>query len=624
MKTIQKNYFLLCLVIVLCGQLNAQSNSRANDAEQPNIVWLVSEDNSVDYLKLYHEAGANMPNVESLAKKGLTFNHAFSNGPVCSVARSTLITSCYAPKIGVQYHRKIQKAPMPEGLEMFPYYLRQIGYYTTNNSKEDYNLFKSEEVWDESSNKASYKKRKKGQPFFHVQNFGTTHEGRLHFTEEEMEANATLTDPETMVPFPYHPNTKISKYTYAKYHDLHKKVDDQIGEFINQLEADGLMENTFIFYFGDHGGVLPRSKGYVYESGLHVPLVVYVPEKWKHLVPSEPGSRVDAFVSFIDFGPTVLNLAGAKIPKKIDGKPFLGRDVTQNMLAKKNTAFGYADRFDEKYDFVRSYRKGKYKYIRNYQPFNFDGLHNFYRYRMLLYQEWRTLYQNGQLNSIQSQFFQKRPAEQLFDLEKDPHEVNNLATDENYQEILSEMRKEQQNHIKSLPDLSFFPEPYFIEKGIQNPSNFGKKHKKLIAQLLVIADLQTIPFEQAKTKIQKALGAKNPWKRYWAWIVCSSFGNKASSFIDLAHKMAKEDPENLVRVRAAEFLGLCKVEETPIFLLESLKNARTPIEANLILNSIALLKEAYPFNLTKELFDPNWLKDDKLLFLRRLDYFKDK
>jgi len=227
--------------------------------QKPNIVWLVTEDNSVHFLKHYNPDGASMSNVEWLADNGLTFEHAFSNAPVCSVARSTIISGCYAPRTGTQYHRRAALAPLPEGLEMFPYYLRQAGYYTSNNSKEDYNYHKSDNVWDESSRTSSYRNRDKDQPFFHVQNFGVTHEGRLHFKEEQMSTTPTVTNPENIIPFPYHPNTETFRYTYAQSHDNHQKADKLIGEFLDQLREDKLIENTIIFYYGDHGGVLPRS-----------------------------------------------------------------------------------------------------------------------------------------------------------------------------------------------------------------------------------------------------------------------------------------------------------------------------------------------------------------------------
>ena len=183
----QLNIPFLCLLLLLNFKLSAQKGGIETAANKPNIVWLVSEDNSIHYSRLYNEKGASMPNVEALAKQGVVFNNAFSNAPVCSVARSTLIAASYAPRIGTQYHRKIKKVPMPDGVEMFPYYLGKAGYYTTNNSKEDYNIHKSDSVWAESSRTASYKNRQPGQPFFHVQNFGTTHEGQLHFSNEKME-----------------------------------------------------------------------------------------------------------------------------------------------------------------------------------------------------------------------------------------------------------------------------------------------------------------------------------------------------------------------------------------------------------------------------------------------------
>ncbi|MCA9067192.1 MAG: sulfatase-like hydrolase/transferase, partial [Planctomycetaceae bacterium] len=173
---------------------------------------------------------------------------------------------------------------------------------------------------------------------------------------------------------PYHPDTATFRYTYARYLDRIMDMDRQIGAVVDELTKDGLLEETFIFYFGDHGGVLPRGKGYAYESGLHVPLVVRIPDKWKQLVDATPGSRVNGFVSFIDFGPTVLNLAGVAVPEQMDGRPFLGQGVVGSEVEKRDEVFGYADRFDEKYDLVRTLRKGRFEYVRSFQPFNFDGL----------------------------------------------------------------------------------------------------------------------------------------------------------------------------------------------------------------------------------------------------------
>lgn len=620
-----KKLWLLFGALIFLSSCYESLKSQDKSAK-PNIVWLVSEDNSKHYLRLYDEGGVSMPNVEALAEKGIIFNNAFSNASVCSVARSTIIAGCYAPRVGTQYHRRMQFAPMPEGLKMFPEYLREAGYYTSNNAKEDYNFIKSDGVWDESSKKASYKNRKEGQPFFHVQNFHSTHEGQLHFSEAQMDSITTKTPTENIAVFPYHPDTPTYQFTNAYYRDLHQKVDAEIGDFINQMEEDGLMENTIIFYYGDHGGVLPRSKGYIYESGLHVPMVVYVPEKWKHLAPVNAGSRMDAFVQFIDLAPTVLNLAGVAIPEQIDGKPFLGKKVTAELLTQRKTAFGYADRFDEKYDLVRSIRKGKYKYMRNYQPFNVDALYNFYRYKMLAYKEWEELFKNGKLNAAQQQFFEPRTAEALYDLENDPHEINNLAADPSKQSILEELRSDLQHQVKSMPDLSFYPEPYFINAGLSNPVGFGQQNKGEISELIDIADLSLNPFEESKEKISEALKSNNPWKRYWALVACSSFGKKATPFLNKAVQISKDDDENLVRLRAVEFLMLNNQMVAADMIMEIIKNAKSETETNLILNSVALLKTVKPdfkINIPKTMFPSEWYDKPGDLVNRRVDFIND-
>ncbi|RMG18629.1 MAG: sulfatase [Bacteroidetes bacterium] len=602
-------------------------NQLSSSRERPNIVWIVSEDNSKHYLRLYEAEGEPMPHIEALARQGLVFNHAFSQGPVCSVARSTIISGCYAPRTGAQYHRRTRHVPMPEGLHMFPYYLRQAGYYTTNNSKEDYNFIKGEGVWDESSRQASYRHRKAGQPFFHVQNFGITHEGQLHFSRQEMQQQPTQTDPGSITPFPYHPNTPTFRYTYARYHDLHQQLDAAIGDFLAQLEADDLMENTIIFYYGDHGGVLPGSKGYIYERGLHVPLVVYVPEKWRHLAPAPPGSRIDGFVRFIDLGPTVLHLAGVAVPEDMDGQPFLGADIELRQLNARDRVISYADRFDEKYDLVRALRKGRYKYMRNYQPFNFDGLYNYYRYKMLAYQEWRELFLAGKLNAVQQQFFLPRPAETLYDIEADPHETHNLATDPAYAQVLFALREELRASLKAMPDLSFFPESYFVAHGAANPVQFGQQHKAEIARLIEVADLSLLPFEQARPGIAQALASANPWQRYWGLIVCSSFGQAAAPFYPSAKKLARKDPEKLVRVRAAEFLGLTGRMRPQKVILKALAQARTATEANLIMNTITLLMDSppgYAFDIRRSMLNPEWMARPNDLVARRMEYFEQK
>jgi arylsulfatase A-like enzyme len=600
----------------------------AGRKDRPNIVWLVTEDNSARWLRLYDENGASMPNIERLAAQGLVFNHAFSCAPVCSVARSTIISGCYAPRVGAQYHRRQEAVPMPDGVRMFPYYLRQAGYYTTNCSKEDYNFTPAEKkgVWDESSAHASYRNRRPDQPFFHVQNYTWTHESCLHPGGMKDYYDRTKTDPASVRLAACHPDTETFRHAYARYLDRHREVDEQMGRFIRQLEEDGLLEDTFIFYYGDHGEPLPRGKGYAYNHGLQVPMVVYVPPRWKHLAPATAGSRIDGFVQFVDLSATVLNLAGVEIPKGIDGKPFLGAGVSLPELNARDLSFAYADRFDEKYDLVRTLRKGRFHYLRNYQPFNFDGLYNRYRYVQPAYREWRELHQAGKLNARQSQFFRPRPAECLFDLATDPDEVKNLADDPAYGDVLKEMRGLLQRQVKSMPDLSFIPEPVFLAEGKDNPAAYGHKRRAEIARLVDVADLGLIPFSQARPEITRALDSDDPLERYWGLIVCSSFGREAASFSDRAQELAASDPSNLVRVRAAEFLGLTGMCDPRDLITRALERSTDANEIGLILNSVVLLqdgKPGYAFDLNP-FFDSirNMEKGRGEVVVRRMEYLR--
>lgn len=604
----------------LSGCAVAALRSRA----KPNIVWLTTEDNSACWYRLYNPKGAPMPNIERLAKDGLVFNNAYSCGPVCSAARSTIISGCYVSGLGAQYHRKQVPVAMPGGVRMYPWYLRQAGYYTTNNRKEDYNFQNSEKegVWDESSAKATYRNRKPGQPFFHVQNYGHTHESRLFKSVPDAQLK---TRPLSVELFPYHPDTPLFRNKYAHYLDLQTAVDAEMGKLINQLEADGLLDDTFIFHYGDHGGVLPGGKGYAHNDGLQVAMVVYVPKNFQHLVPAKRGSRIDGFVQFVDLSATVLNLAGAEIPKGIDGRPFLGKGVTLKELNRRDTAFGYAERFDEKYDMVRFLRKGKYTYLRSYQPFNFDGLHNFYRYKQPAFRQWRDMYKAGKLNTAQSAFFEARRPECLYDLEKDPHEVNNLADDPAYAAALREMRSLLRQRLKSTPDVGFVPEPVFVAESGGNGKTFGLKNKQLISRLIDIADLQVLSFAKARPQIGKALNSREPLERYWGLITCSAFGEQAAVFYEKAKELAASDANLLVRARAAEFLGLTGAADPRPAFVDVLNKTTDPIEANLILNSVVLLRDGkagIDFDIST-VETAGWI-NSKMVVQRRVSYLKEK
>ena len=580
---------LILSLVIICWFIELSYS--AEPTKRPNFVFIVSEDNSIHYLRLYGNKLGITPNIERLADNGLTFNHAFSGAPVCSVARSTLATAMHAPRVGFQYHRKSALASLPPGVKPWSQVLRENGYYTTNNAKTDYNFnVNRKEVWDMSSNKATWRNRpNKAMPFFHMQSFADSHESRLHFPLKQMET-PTKTSPDDVMLQPYFPDTPIMRYTKARYYDRIRVIDSQVGKIVNQLKEDGILEDTFVFYFGDHGGVMPRSKGYAYESGLHVPLVVRIPENFKKLIDHKRGTRTNGFVSFIDFGPTLLNLASISVHKELDGQAFFGKGVSAADLANRDEVFGHADRFDEKFDMVRTYRKGKWKYIRNYQSYYADGLQNNYRYRQLAYDNWRNLYRAERLNPVQRQFFERRSVEQLFNLEKDPHEVTNLAADPAQSKRLAEMRELLKNKMKSINDLSFYPENRMVTTALNDGVAFGREHSKEISRLSDLADTALRPFSEVQQTLASSLQSKGSLRRYWALKVCSNFGEKAKS-LAIAAMPLLNDENLMVRVRAAEFLGSIKAVDPMPTLYGVVNKAETEQALMIAFNTIVYLRD---------------------------------
>ena len=624
---IQPKQLLQLLAIVFSVAISTLSTTHHCLAKSPNVVWIVSEDNSIHYLRHFFPGGAATPNIESLATNGLTFDHAYSNAPVCSVARTTLATGCYGPRIGTQFHRKYQLAPMPQGLKMFPGLLRDAGYYTTNNSKKDYNAIEGKGIWDQSSGKATWRNRPSQEtPFFHMQSHAQSHEGSLHFKEEAFENSPTKTDPSSVHLADYHPDTPLFRYTHAYYLDRMTLIDDIVGETVRKLKEDGLLEDTFIFYFGDHGGVLPKSKGYLTDAGVHVPLVVRVPENFKHLVDASNGERVDGFVSFVDFGPTVLRLAGVPVPSEMDGIPFLGENVSHDEVNARQETFSYADRFDEKYDFVRSIHVGNYQYIRSYQPYLPDGLNNNYRYKNLAYVQWRELFYAGKLTGPPLSFFQAKPIEALYDCASDPHQVINLADHPDHQSRLMDMRARLNKKLKSLPDLSFYPESYLAQYAMSNPTDFGKKRSDEISILADLADLALLPSltRESREKLLEAIQSDNEMLRYWSMMTCAAMGKKAETLKDDAERLLNDEQE-IVRIRAAEFLGILGTHNPQKTLTQLVNSTSNPIVATEALNAVVFFKDFFgdKYPVSRQDFNPTAMGadvDDRLNYINGIPY----
>ena len=432
----------------------------------------------------------------------------------------------------------------------------------------------------------------------------------------------TKTDPAGVKLQDYFPDTPLFRYTRARYHDRMMKIDELVGGVIDQLREAGELENTFVFYFGDHGGVLPRSKGYAYESGLHVPLVVRVPENFRALAARELGSRTKGFVEFVDFGPTVLSLAGVEQPEGIDGKPFLGFDADPDKVDRRDEAFGYADRFDEKYELVRTLRIGDFKYIRNFEPFYPDGLQNNYRYKCLAFQEWRDLYEQGELSGPAKQFYEAKAPEALYDLAADPNEVQNLAADPAHASRLKQMRDQLDDRLKSLPDLSFLTEAVMVDAALSNPTVYGESHSRQITKYIDTVNLALLPTAEALPRIQGALDDKDPWVRYWALVACSTMGEAAEPLISSIEKFLL-DIEPLVVTRAIEYLAVHGDVDTKRFMIRSVQRATNEPEALRMLNTIVYLRDFHGYQVAPEKLQLIIPVEKNGQLIRRFQYLKE-
>ncbi len=427
--------------------------------QRPNILWVSCEDISPD-LGCYGDSYAVTPNIDALAAQGVRYTNVYAHAGVCAPARSGIITGMYPTTIGT-HHMRCKGVP-PAYVKCFSEYLRAAGYYCTNNAKTDYQFAPPMTAWDESSRKAHWRGRAKGQPFFAVINLGVSHESRNWPKKGEK----LVHDPAKAVVPPYYPDTPVVRKNLARYYDNVTKMDEQAGKILQQLEDDGLAGDTIVWFWGDHGRGLPRGKRWIYDSGIHIPLVIRVPEKLRKLaMPKEPdavkpGTVNDDLIAFIDFAPTMLSLAGVKIPKHIQGKAFIG---SQKAKAREYI-FAARDRMDEAYDLIRAVRDKRYKYIRNYMPYVTRGQDIEYMNRMPTMQEMRRLNAEGKLKGPQMQYFEAtKPVEELYDTQSDPHEVKNLAGEPKYRNVLERMRKVHAKWVKETSDIGLIPEPEFDE-----------------------------------------------------------------------------------------------------------------------------------------------------------------
>ncbi|MFR9503716.1 MAG: sulfatase [Rikenellaceae bacterium] len=581
-------------LMMLCGgvstiAVSSQAAPLSKEQEKPNIIWFLTEDLSPHFLALFNDGkGCETPNLAKLAQAGMLYPNAYSNAPVSSAARTTLITGCYSPSFEGSFHRHIEINAMPEGLHMFPTYLRREGYYTINAKKTDYNVELDEEAWDNINGELDSwcSLPDDDQPFFMQRSVMTTHESRLLFDEQQYRSVVTRHNPDDVFLLPHVPDTELMRYTYATIYDRIEESDAELGELIEMLQEEGEADDTIIFFFGDNGGTTPGTKGYTDNVGVQVPLVVYVPEKWRDRLGAESGVVREDLVSFIDFAPTTLNLAGVEAPERMDGNMFLGTNSSRG----SESVVCYGDRFDELYSFNRSIRKGNMRYERNYQPYQTQSLFALYRYKQMAFREWKELYQQGELNSAQSRFFEPQGVEELYDLESDPNELNNLAKDPRYVKELNDLRSDMNSYLLDKCDLGLFPETIIHEEAMDNPDNFGKANRSRIKQFMEVADLQRLEFKAAKRKLSKALDSEDDVVVWWALTSSAAFGEEAIALRPKVQSLLMHE-RSYVRSKAMLFLLMCGDNFTSEEIKALFKDCRKDAETLLILNDIATMEE---------------------------------
>ena len=535
----------------------------------PNILWISAEDIS-PHLGCYGDPHAITPNLDQLATEGVRYTHAFATAGVCAPCRSGIITGVYQTSLGTHNMRSLVRRPSQ--IRPFPAYLREAGYYTSNNSKEDYQFATPPETWDDSSLTAHWRGASQGQPFFSVFNFTGCHESGIANDQKYRKVTKNLTPDQrqnasqlTTLP-PYYPDTPATREDWKRNYELITALDAWVGKLIADLKADGLYEETIIMFWSDHGVGLPRAKRWLYDSGVEIPLVVRVPEKYRTGTQGEPGAVVDDLISTIDFGPTVLNLAGLQVPDHCQGRAFLGRDVSE----PRQFVFAARDRMDERYDIIRMVRNKRFKYLRNYEPWK-----PYYQYMSTPEKgatmiELRRLFRTGELPSAASAYFaDSKPPEELYDTAADPHEVVNLVDNLEFSEVLETMRQEHREWVIRTRDLGLIAEPILAAQEEAIGSRYDVlsqgEGEEFLTRLTAAVELAS-QGESASQGLRDAMKDREPAIRYWGAIGIGNVGSKASASIAQLTELL-EDPSVAVRIAAARTLCLMEISDPALPIL---------------------------------------------------------
>ncbi|MDX2269226.1 MAG: sulfatase [Bryobacter sp.] len=495
--------------------------------QRPNILWITCEDLS-PVLGCYGDRQARTPNLDRLARESIRYERAYATAPVCSPARSCLITGRYAHSMGSMNLRGL--IDLPAGVRCFPEMLRGAGYYTSNNVKEDYNFEAPAGCWDESSATAHWRKRRAGQPFFSVFNIMGTHQGQMRYGREELAKRTQALPPELRqdparveVP-PYFPDTPAVREQLAALATQVTLMDRRVGEILGELEADGLARETVVFFFSDHGTGLPRGKRFLHESGLRVPLLV-----------RQPGARAGQtrrLVSFVDFAPTVLSLAGLPPAEGMQGQAFLGGQAK----AARRYVYGARDRVDEEIEMSRAVNDGQYLYIRNYMPHRPVLQHGAYSEVAAVWKELRRAERGEAGMNLRDPLLlaKQKPVEELYDLQRDPWQQKNLAGEARLAKRQRALEQAMQRWMVEVRDKGLWPE--------------AEMRRRILGPEPDEGEMRGV---SAAANGEARAGSGHVAERYW-----SATQLLAGKYDEETARQLSRDPSASVRIAAAE--ALCR------------------------------------------------------------------
>ena len=580
---------------LLSGPLRAAEQTGVSDSPRPNILWLVAEDMSPD-LGCYGDKFANTPHIDRLAARSIRFTRAFAESPMCAPSRSALITGVHTGPLGTSMMRSAH--PVPTAYRGFPAWLRDAGYYTSNNAKTDYNLFAPNFVqtaWDESSKTAHWRKRPEGKPFFSVFNYTETHQSmtsRDNYADFVKKVQSRLSPGEIHDPAkaplpPYYPDTPTARRTVARYYDCISTLDVWIRDMLRDLEDDGLAQDTIVFFYSDHGAGMPGGKAAAFDRGLRVPLLVHFPEKFRHLAPAANGTVSDRLVSFVDFGPTVLHLAGVKVPAHMQGRPFLGSGIGE----ANRFVHGTRDRMDETLETTRWMSDGRYHLVRSFDtrpPADQQTLLSCYNSNGELCREIRALKAAGSFNDTQRKLWgDSRPPLMFFDTQSDPWCVNNVANDPAHTAHANAMLAELEALMLRDLDLGLWPEPERVAAENGHSAHLRAHRDKLypLDRILPIAKLVGLG-PQHRSTFTAALTDTDASVRYWAAVGLAALGDETEPLRPLL-----QDSAASVRIVAAEALVRHAADSAALDLLATELDSRNEWAATRAARSLELLGE---------------------------------